>query len=42
MAAAGIAVVLAACDNRPFQKAGKAVDRAVEKAGDAIKDATKD
>jgi len=41
LAAATLAVVLAACDNGPFEKAGKAVDRAGEKTGDKIKDVVK-
>jgi hypothetical protein len=41
LAAACLASLLAACDNHPFEKAGKAVDRAGEKAGDKIKDITK-
>lgn len=44
LAAAGItlALALSACDNKPFEKAGKAIDRGMEKTGDKIKDATKD
>ncbi len=44
LAAAGItlALALSACDNKPFEKAGKAVDRAEAKKGDKIKDITKD
>lgn len=39
LAAAWVALVLTACDNEgPFEKAGKAVDRAGEKAGDKIKE----
>jgi hypothetical protein len=38
LAAAGVALALAACDPGPFQKAGKAIDRAGEKTGDKIKD----
>ena len=41
LAAACVALVLAACDQGPLEKAGKAVDRAGEKAGDKIKDITK-
>jgi hypothetical protein len=41
LAAAGVALVLAACDQGPLEKAGKAVDRAGEKTGDKIKDITK-
>lgn len=42
LAAAGLALALAACDNRPFEKAGKAVDRTLEKTGDKIKEVTND
>ena len=38
---AGLALVMASCDNGPFEKAGKAIDRADEKVGDKIKDITK-
>ena len=38
---AGLALVLAACDSRPFERAGKAVDGAVEKTGDKVKEITK-
>jgi hypothetical protein len=38
MAASCVAMALAACDPGPFQKAGKAIDRAGEKTGDKIKD----
>jgi hypothetical protein len=38
LAAACIALGLAACDQGPMQKAGKAVDNAAEKTGDKIKD----
>jgi len=41
MAAACAALFLAACDQGPLEKAGKAVDRAGEKAGDTIKDIAK-
>jgi len=41
LAAASLTLVLAACDNGPFEKAGKAVDRAGEKAGDKIKEIVK-
>ncbi|HLF07116.1 MAG TPA: hypothetical protein VI893_08115 [Thermoplasmata archaeon] len=41
LAAACLSLVLAACDNHPFEKAGKAVDRAGEKAGDKLKEITK-
>jgi hypothetical protein len=41
LAVAGVALVLAACDQGPLEKAGKAVDRAGEKTGDKIKDITK-
>jgi hypothetical protein len=41
LAAASLALVLAACDNGAFEKAGKAVDRAGEKAGDKIKEIVK-
>jgi len=41
LAAAGVALVLSACDPGPLEKAGKAVDRAGEKTGDKIKDIVK-
>ncbi len=41
LAAAGVALGLGACDEGPFQKAGKSIDRAGEKTGDKIKDVTK-
>jgi hypothetical protein len=41
LAVGGIALVLAACDNGAFEKAGKAVDRAGQKAGDKIKEIAK-
>jgi hypothetical protein len=41
MAAACAAWLLAACDPGPLEKAGKAVDRAGEKAGEKIKDIAK-
>jgi hypothetical protein len=41
LAAASVALALAACDNRPFERAGKAVDRAVEKTGEKIHEATR-
>lgn len=41
LAAVGVALVLVACDRRAFEKAGKAVDRAGEKAGDKIRDIVK-
>jgi len=41
LAAASLSLVLAACDNGPFEKAGKAVDRAGEKTGDKIKEIVK-
>ena len=39
--AAGIALGLAACEKGPLEKAGESLDKAGEKAGDKIKDATK-
>lgn len=36
-AAAVLVLLLAACDNKPFEKAGKAVDGTVEKTGDKLK-----
>ena len=39
--AAGLALTLAACEEGPLEKAGKSIDKAGEKAGDKIKDATK-
>ena len=41
LAAACVALTLAACDQGPMEKAGRAIDRAGEKAGDKIKDITK-
>ena len=41
LAAACVALALAACDPGPMEKAGKAIDRAGEKAGDKVKDLTK-
>lgn len=41
VAAACMALVLTACDNAPFEKAGKAVDRAGEKVRDKVHEATK-
>jgi len=41
LAAAGVALVLASCDQGPLEKAGKAVDRAGEKVGDKVKDVVK-
>jgi hypothetical protein len=39
--AAGVVLVLSACDQGPLEKAGKAIDRAGEKTGDKIKDIIK-
>jgi hypothetical protein len=41
LAAAGIGLVLAACDQGPMEKAGKAIDRAGQKTGDALKEIAK-
>src|SRR5688572_30170005 len=41
LVAASLTLILAACDNGPFEKAGKAVDRAGEKAGDKVKEIVK-
>ena len=41
LVAAGAALILAACDQGPLEKAGKAVDRAGEKVGDKVKDIAK-
>jgi len=41
LAAAGVALVLTACDPGPLEKAGKAMDRAGEKVGDKVKDIVK-
>ena len=41
LAAAGVLVLLAACEKGPMEKAGKAIDRAGEKTGDKIKEITK-
>ena len=40
LTSACIALAVAACDH-PFERGGKAVDKAIEKTGDKIKDATK-
>lgn len=36
-----VALLSASCDRGPLEKAGRAVDRAGEKAGDKIRDLTK-
>jgi hypothetical protein len=41
LATASVVLVLAACDSRAFEKAGTAVDRAGQKAGDKIKEIAK-
>jgi hypothetical protein len=41
LAGASMVLFLAACDNRPFERAGKAVDRAVEKTGEKIHEVTR-
>ena len=41
LASAGLLLALAACDNKPFEKAGKAVDRGIEKTGEKIKEVTR-
>jgi hypothetical protein len=41
MAAACAAGFLAACDPGPLEEAGKAIDRAGEKAGERVKDIAK-
>jgi len=41
LAAAGILLLLAACDKGPMEKAGRALDRAGERTGDKIKELTK-
>lgn len=41
LAAAGVVLALAACDSKPFEKAGKAVDRGLEKTGEKIKEVTR-
>ena len=41
LAGAGVALVLASCDQGPLEKAGKAIDRAGEKKGDKIKEIAK-
>ena len=41
LAAAAFALGLGACDDGPFQKAGKSIDRAGEKTGDKVKDITR-
>jgi hypothetical protein len=40
-AAAAVALLLAACDQGPLEKAGKALDRTGEKVGDKAKDIAK-
>jgi len=39
-AAVGAGFVFVSCDEGPMERGGKKVDRAVEKAGDKIEDAT--
>ena len=41
LALAGIALGLTACDEGPMEKAGRSIDKAAEKTGDKVKDATK-
>jgi len=41
LAAAVLIAGLCGCKEGPLEKAGKSVDRAVEKTGDKIKDVTK-
>lgn len=42
LAAAVVTLSLGACERKgPFEKAGEKIDKAGEKAGDKIKDATK-
>jgi len=41
LAVGGVALVLTACDQRSFEKAGKAIDRAGEKTDDKIKELLK-
>jgi hypothetical protein len=41
LSAAGVILVLAACDPGPLERAGKAIDRAGKKTGDTIKDIIK-
>ena len=41
LAAVWLALALAACDDGAFEKAGKAVDRAGEKAGDKVREIVK-
>jgi hypothetical protein len=41
LSAAGVSLVLAACDPGPLERAGKAIDRAGEKTGDKIKEITR-
>ncbi len=41
LAAAGVLVLLGACEKGPMEKAGKVMDRAGEKTGDKIKEITK-
>jgi hypothetical protein len=41
LAAAAVALLLAACDRGPLEKAGKAVDRAGQTVGDKVRDIAK-
>ena len=41
LVAAVLAVGLCGCEKGPMERAGKQVDKAVEKTGDKIQDATK-
>ena len=41
LAAAGVLLLLAACEKGPMENAGKAIDRAGEKTGDKIKEIIK-
>jgi len=41
LAAAVLVVGLCGCEKGPMERAGKQVDKAVEKAGDKIEDATR-
>ena len=36
--AAALALALAACDSKPFERGGRAIDRAMERTGDKVKD----
>lgn len=42
IAASVLALALSACEKQPFERGGKAIDRAVKKTGDRIRDALRE